>query len=68
MSLTNGETLYFDSHCLSLIDGNCEDVYQLKVGPRIGLSNKYEQYLNLPYRYVIGDIRKQKKGLMFLKI
>lgn len=68
ISLTDGNTLYLDSLSLSLIDSDSNDIQPVRVGPRIGLSNKYPNYQKLPYRYVIGDIKKQKTSLSFISI
>lgn len=69
-SLTSGNILYLNFPLLSICD--CSkfslDIHPLLVGPRIGLSTKYPDYNLLPYRYVIGNIRKQKRSLQYYRL
>jgi len=45
---------------------NDEEIFK---GMRVGLSNKYPEYLNRQYRYLIRkkEIKKQKKDLISIK-
>jgi 3-methyladenine DNA glycosylase Mpg len=46
-----------------LIEGNPSVIEPLMWGPRIGLSDKYPEYRDKPYRYVIGPVKKERKKM-----
>lgn len=39
---------------------------KIKVGPRIGLSDKYPEFKEKPYRFVVMDVKKEKKKLHYI--
>ena len=68
MSLTGGNSLSFISNVknLLLIVGQPSVLETILYGPRIGLSDKYPEYRDLKYRYVMGPVKKQRNTLINL--
>jgi 3-methyladenine DNA glycosylase Mpg len=66
--LTNGKSLNIlnNDKGLVLVEGNPTELEKIKIGPRIGLSDKYPEYKNKKYRYVIGNVKKDKKSLQYM--
>lgn len=48
---------------LTLVEGNPNVLEPISFGPRIGLSDKYPEYRDKKYRFVIGPVKKEKKKL-----
>jgi len=51
-----------------LVEGNPTHLESILYGPRIGLADKYPEYRNKKYRYVIGPIKKERKSLIQITI
>lgn len=68
LSFTENQSLNVlnNKHGLILIEGNPVKLEPISYGPRIGLSNKYPEYQNKKYRFVIGPVKKEKKKLLLL--
>lgn len=47
-----------------LVEGNPSVIEPLMWGPRIGLSDKYPEYRDKPYRYIIGPVKKDRKKMI----
>ena len=69
MTLTGNASLNVldNARGVILVEGNPTKLEPISVGPRIGLSDKYPEYRNKPYRYVIGPVKKEKKKLTRLQ-
>ncbi len=64
---TDGVTLNIDNNFRNFVleTRETKDEDKILVGPRIGLSNKYPEYKDKPYRYVLAGqgIKKEAKSL-----
>lgn len=65
MSFTGNQSLDVlnNDHGLTLVEGNPTVLEPILWGPRIGLSDKYPEYRDKKYRFVIGPVKKEKKKL-----
>lgn len=66
--LTLNQSLNFldKSQKIILIDGDISTPDQIFCGPRYGLSDKYSEYKDKPYRFALSIVKKQKKKLALL--
>lgn len=69
MDLTKGRSIHlFNNKNLKLVESDDLEKIPMARGPRIGLSDKYPEYQNRNYRYVIHhqSIKKAKKSLQLI--
>lgn len=74
--LVNSISEFVDNQMLSVIENqynlilkDCEpgeNQEKIFIGRRIGLSDKYPEFRDLKYRYVIGPVKKEKRSLQVL--
>ena len=55
-----------NKHGFVLVEGNPTEIEPILYGPRIGLSDKYPEYRDKKYRFVIGPVKKERKKLMLI--
>ena len=66
LSFTENQSLNIlnNKRGLIIVEGKPEKLEPISYAPRIGLSNKYPEYQNKKYRFVIGPVKKEKKKLI----
>lgn len=69
MDLTGNQSLnsFQNDQGLILMEGAPTKLEPVLYGPRIGLSDKYPEYRDRKYRFVIGPVKKGKKQLTLVK-